>query len=59
MTNQEIATVVCQRVAELDDRNSPAGLAEMMLVTASELHAIVCDALHDAGYPIDPLEATE
>ena len=41
----EIATAVCQRVAELDDRSSPEGQPEMMLVTADELHGIVCAAL--------------
>jgi hypothetical protein len=41
----EIATAVCQRVAELDDRSSPADWPEAMLVTAEELQTILIEEL--------------
>lgn len=40
-----IARGICQRVADLDDRSSPEGQPEMMLVTADELHSFICEAL--------------
>ena len=44
-TASEIAAAICQRVAELDDRNSPEGQPNMMLVTRGELHGFICEAL--------------
>ncbi len=39
------ATAVCQRVAELPDRDSPEDWPEAMLVTHDELHMIVREAI--------------
>jgi len=40
-----IADGICQAVAELPDRDSPADWPEAMLVTSEELHRIVTEAL--------------
>lgn len=38
---ERIATAVCKRVANLDDRTSPDDWPEAMLVTGKELHDII------------------
>lgn len=43
--HERIADFICQEIAELPDRTSPADQPEIMLVTRDELHTIVCDAL--------------
>lgn len=44
----ELAISVCQRVAELPDRNSPEGWPDAMLVTIDELGEIVRDEIMQA-----------
>ena len=46
-----IAAAVCQRVAELDDRSSPADWPEAMLVTQDELHTILIEELATLSTP--------
>ena len=42
---REIADLIVRDVAELPDRTSPVDWPEAMLVTAEELHAVICQAL--------------
>ncbi len=51
----QIASDVCQAVAELGDRNSPEGQPAMMLVTAEELFDAVKESVNAATQP--PQEA--
>lgn len=44
-----MADQICQRVAELPDRDSPADWPKAMLVTSDELRNIVLDAVNDAS----------
>ncbi|MCD2166852.1 adenine nucleotide alpha hydrolase family protein [Comamonas koreensis] len=64
LTPSAIAAAVCQRVAELDDRSSPADWPEAMLVTAEELQAILLEELAAAlpvpqAKPADALDAAQ
>jgi len=47
LTFSDVASRVCRAVAELPDRNSPEGWPDAMLVTQSELHGIMMDALDE------------
>lgn len=47
--HERIADYICQDVAELPDRTSPADQPEMMLVTRDELYSIICYALERAA----------
>ncbi|MFE1574185.1 hypothetical protein ACFIQG_20600 [Comamonas odontotermitis] len=47
-----MADQICQRVAELPDRDSPADWPEAMLVTSDELRNIVLDAINDASQAV-------
>lgn len=64
LTPSAIAAAVCQRVAELDDRSSPADWPEAMLVTADELQTILIEELAAAlpvpqAKPADALPLTD
>lgn len=50
-TVNAIAAAVCQRVAELDDRSSPADWPEAMLVTQDELQTILIEELATLSAP--------
>ncbi|PWB21363.1 hypothetical protein DCO45_02905 [Comamonas sp. JNW] len=47
-----MADQICQRVAELPDRDSPADWPEAMLVTPDELRNIILDAINDAAQAV-------
>ncbi|MFA9283732.1 hypothetical protein ACCQ08_03035, partial [Comamonas sp. SY3] len=48
-----MADQICQRVAELPDRDSPADWPEAMLVTPDELRNIILDAINDAAQAVE------
>ena len=50
-----IATSLCQRVAEFDDRTSPPEYPEMMLITWEELHGLIVEALATQPQQAAPL----
>lgn len=58
LTPSAIAAAVCQRVAELDDRSSPADWPEAMLVTQDELQTILFEELA-AALPAAPAKAAD